>query len=95
VRKQQANACQQSRAGLEAEEKQLMHAYTTDDESRRAPDHRAVPGLAQAGLPPMHIHDLRHSTATILLAMGVNVKVVAEIPGQSDPMSCLACRMRR
>ncbi len=40
--------------------------------------------LQDAGLPPMHFHDLRHSAATILLAQGVNVKVVSELLGHSD-----------
>lgn len=40
--------------------------------------------LTQAGLPPMHFHDLRHSAATILLTMGVNPKAVQEILGHSD-----------
>jgi integrase len=40
--------------------------------------------LANAGLPHMHFHDLRHSAATILLAMGVNIKVVQEILGHSQ-----------
>ncbi len=40
--------------------------------------------LDKAGLPPMRIHDLRHSAATILLAMGVNIKVVQEILGHSN-----------
>jgi integrase len=40
--------------------------------------------LQNAGLPPMHFHDLRHSAATILLAQGVNVKVVSELLGHSD-----------
>ena len=40
--------------------------------------------LAKAGLPLMRIHDLRHSAATILLAMGVNIKVVQEILGHSN-----------
>lgn len=40
--------------------------------------------LAQAGLPRMRLHDLRHRAATILLSMGVNVKVVQEILGHSQ-----------
>lgn len=38
----------------------------------------------KVGLPPMHIHDLRYSAATILLAMGVNIRVVQEILGHSN-----------
>lgn len=40
--------------------------------------------LNKAGLPPMRVHDLRHSAATILLAMGVNIKVIQEILGHSN-----------
>lgn len=40
--------------------------------------------LRDAGLPPLHFHDLRHSAATILLAQGVNVKVIQELLGHSD-----------
>ncbi|HEX6483945.1 MAG TPA: site-specific integrase [Ktedonobacteraceae bacterium] len=40
--------------------------------------------LAQAGLPHMRFHDLRHSAATILLAMGIHPKVVKELPGHSS-----------
>jgi integrase len=40
--------------------------------------------LQDAGLAHMRIHDLRHSAATILLAKGVNVKVVSELLGHSD-----------
>jgi len=40
--------------------------------------------LDEAGLPRMRFHDLRHSAATILLSMGVNMKVVQELLGHSD-----------
>lgn len=40
--------------------------------------------LAEAGLPDMRIHDLRHSAATLLLKMGVPAKVVQEILGHSS-----------
>jgi integrase len=40
--------------------------------------------LKEAGLPDMHIHDLRHSAATILLEMGVNPKLVQELLGHSN-----------
>ncbi|MFL5628161.1 MAG: tyrosine-type recombinase/integrase [Ktedonobacteraceae bacterium] len=40
--------------------------------------------VGKAGLPPMRFHDLRHSAATILLAMGVHPKVVQEILGHTQ-----------
>ena len=40
--------------------------------------------LKDAGLPHIHFHDLRHSAASILLCMGVNVKVIQEMLGHSD-----------
>jgi len=40
--------------------------------------------LARAGLPAMRFHDLRHAAASLLLAQGVNVKVIAEVLGHAD-----------
>jgi integrase len=40
--------------------------------------------LKKAELPHMRFHDLRHSAATILLAMGVSAKVVQELLGHSN-----------
>lgn len=40
--------------------------------------------LTQAALPRVRFHDLRHTTATLLLAQGVHPKVVAELLGHSS-----------
>jgi integrase len=37
----------------------------------------------RAGLPPIRLHDLRHSVASILLAQGVHPKVVSELLGHA------------
>lgn len=44
--------------------------------------HRRV--LAAAGLPLMRTHDLRHSTASILLEQGVHVSTVAQLLGHAN-----------
>ena len=40
--------------------------------------------LTEAKLPAMRIHDLRHTCATLLLAQGVNPRVVMEQLGHSQ-----------
>jgi len=40
--------------------------------------------LRAAELPRIRFHELRHTGATILLARGVNVKVVSEMLGHSS-----------
>ena len=40
--------------------------------------------LVQAQLPPIRLHDLRHTCATLLMAQGVLARVVKETPGHSQ-----------
>jgi integrase len=40
--------------------------------------------LRRAGLPAIRFHDLRHSTATLLLSLGVHAKVVQEMLGHTQ-----------
>ncbi len=46
--------------------------------------HTFNPLLKRAGLPRVRIHDLRHSTATLLLSQGVHPKVVSEMLGHAN-----------
>ncbi len=40
--------------------------------------------VAQAGVPPIRIHDLRHTSATLMLANGEHVKIVSERLGHAS-----------
>jgi integrase len=40
--------------------------------------------VAASSLPPIRLHDLRHGAATLMLAAGVDVKVVSDTLGHSD-----------
>jgi integrase len=46
--------------------------------------HRFLPLCRQAGLPAIRFHDLRHTTATLMLLQGVNPKVVSEMLGHAS-----------
>jgi integrase len=51
------------------------------DGSRVTEDlHRA---LAEAGLPSLRVHDLRHTAATVLLVAGAHPKIVSDLLGHS------------
>jgi integrase len=39
---------------------------------------------AEAGLPPIRLHDVRHTAATLMLAAGVDMKVIQETLGHSQ-----------
>ena len=43
-----------------------------------------IPLLRNVGLPQIRFHDLRHTSATLLLTLGTNPKVVQEIIGHSQ-----------
>ena len=40
--------------------------------------------LKKAGLPPMKVHDLRHTTASLTISAGANVKVVQRLLGHKS-----------
>jgi integrase len=47
------------------------------------------PLLKRAGLPPIRLHDLRHSAATWLIAQGMPIKAVSETLGHADVATTL------
>ncbi len=47
------------------------------------------PALERAGLPRVRLYDLRHSSATLLLLAGVDVRTVAARLGHADPSTTL------
>lgn len=70
----------------EGSEPDMIFTTTTGTYPRLANLHRRhfKPVLAAAQLPDMRIYDLRHSAASILLALGENPKVVQERLGHRD-----------
>jgi integrase len=47
-------------------------------------DRYSKPLLKRAGLPPIRLHDLRHTCATILLMAGKHPKYVQELLGHAN-----------
>jgi integrase len=45
--------------------------------------------LLRAGLPHVRVHDLRHTTASVLLAGGANPKVVQDLLGHSSVLTTI------
>jgi integrase len=41
--------------------------------------------IRRTGLPPMRLHDLRHGAATLMLAGGTPMRVIADTLGHSSP----------
>jgi integrase len=53
-------------------------------EGRYVLRHYFRPLLRRAGLPPIRfLHDLRHTTATLMLTQGIHPKVVSEMLGHT------------
>jgi integrase len=60
--------------------------FTYDDGSPLRPSwisDRFAKLYTAAGLPPIRLHDLRHTAATLMLAAGIDMKVVQETLGHS------------
>ena len=58
-----------------------------------------LPAVAAAGLAPLRVHDLRHTTASLAIAAGADVKVVQSTLGHASAAMTLAvtvtsCRAR-
>jgi hypothetical protein len=67
---------------------QPLHVRTTsspfgEEWTRRDALQTSLAG--DAGLPPITLHDLRHTSASLALAAGVPMKVASELPGAELP----------
>ncbi|WP_079195794.1 site-specific integrase [Streptomyces acidiscabies] len=80
--KQAAERCQWGPAWIESgrmftqEDGERIHPGWLTDQFERLVD--------LSGLPPIRLHDLRHVAASLMLAAGVDVKIVSETLGHSD-----------
>ena len=54
------------------------------DSAKRASQCDVSGSLEQVGLPRLRFHDLRHASATVQLALGVDARTVMETLGRSQ-----------
>lgn len=52
--------------------------------TQKAAHHALKQALKRANLPPMRLHDLRHTYATLLLSQGTHIKVASALLGHSS-----------
>jgi integrase len=50
---------------------------------------RSLPAVAAAGLAPLRIHDLRHTTASLAIAAGADVKMLQTMLGHASAVMTL------
>lgn len=84
ARHRSAQAAERLRAGTMWTDRGLVFTGPTGAHLDKALLTRRFRGLlADAGLPPVRFHDLRHTAATLMLGRGVHPKIVSEMLGHS------------
>lgn len=82
---QRLQGMESQRAGALWREHDLVFCNEAGEELRLAALYHQFQNYIKAlGFPRMRFHDLRHTAATLLLARGINVKVVSEMLGHSS-----------
>jgi integrase len=77
----------QERLAMGAGWKETGFVFTQPDGDRLQPQHvsdQFIELAYHAGLPPIRLHDLRHGAASLMLAAGVEMKVVQETLGHTS-----------
>ncbi len=73
------------RAGTEWQDHGLVFTQPNGKPVDPRADHRAWKGLlSRAGVRPARLHDARHTSATVMLALGVPARVAMQILGHSQ-----------